>query len=192
MNDSNIRCFIAIPIAQEIKEELISLQEQLKKAEAQVKWVKPDSIHLTLKFMGNVPRNKIISVTKIIKEIAHKKEWFEISLDTLGAFPSIKKPRVIWVGLRDPQKRMKQLAQELDRRLFSIGLPKEEKEFVPHLTLGRVKKLDNRDKLVEIMSSLKVVFAGKMLVTKINLMKSQLTPAGPIYSVISTGHIPPH
>ncbi|MEW5766128.1 MAG: RNA 2',3'-cyclic phosphodiesterase [bacterium] len=191
MSDADIRCFIAIPITPEIKEELISVQERLKKAVAKVKWVEPDSIHLTLKFMGNIPRNNLKSVTKIIQETAQRKEWFEISLDALGAFPSLKKPRIVWVGIKDPRERLKQLAQELDRRLFSIGVPKEDKEFVSHITLGRVKEIDNRDKLAEIMSSLKVV-SIKMPVTKINLMKSQLTPAGPIYSVISTAHIPPH
>ncbi|MDI6793364.1 MAG: RNA 2',3'-cyclic phosphodiesterase [bacterium] len=187
----NIRCFIAIPLTQEIKEELVNIQEKLKKSDAGVKWVSPDSIHLTLKFLGDIPRIRLSSVSKMIKEVAHKKTWFEMSLSSLGAFPSIGKPRIVWIGIEDGQEELKELAEKLDLKLRSIGLPGEEREFVPHLTLGRVKKLDNRDKLVEIIHSIKAVFTEKMQVTKINLMKSQLTSTGPIYSVISTAHLPP-
>lgn len=187
----NIRCFIAIPLTQEIKEELVNIQEKLKKSDAGVKWVSPDSIHLTLKFLGDIPRIRLSSVSKMIKEVAHKKTWFEMSLSSLGAFPSIEKPRIVWIGIENGQEELKELAEKLDIKLRSIGLPGEEREFVPHLTLGRVKKLDNRDKLVEIIHSIKAVFTEKMQVTKINLMKSQLTSTGPIYSVISTAHLPP-
>lgn len=188
----NIRCFIAIPLAQEIKEELANIQEKLKKSDAQVKWVSPDSIHITLKFLGDLPRIRLSSISKVIKEVAHKKTWFEMSLSSPGAFPSPGKPRVVWVGIKDGQEELKELAEKLDLKLRSIGLPGEEREFVPHLTLGRIKNLDNRDKLVEIIHSIKAVSTEKIQVTKINLMKSQLTPTGPIYSVISTAHMPPH
>jgi 2'-5' RNA ligase len=181
-----MRTFIAIELPQEIKDSLRRLQEKLKASKTDVKWVEPNNIHLTLKFLGEVDDKKLDKVIKIIEETARDKNEFQMRISSLGAFPKIDFPRVIWVGVETGNKETKAIAEELEEKTAKIGIPKEDRPFSSHITIGRTRSSLNREKLVQDLKN-KAELGGEKLefyVTKITLFKSTLTPHGPIYEVL--------
>ncbi len=177
-----IRTFIAIKLAPEIISNIGRVQEELKRTDAQVKWVEPDNIHLTLKFLGHVTLAELEKVKITTKETLGPFAPFEISVARLGAFPKIKYPRVIWVGIDRGREELKRITSHLEERLTRIGFAREKREFSPHLTLGRVKSRKGRERLIEALSLVKASNLGNMKVTKISIMKSELRLQGPIYT----------
>src|SRR3990167_7792589 len=121
-----MRTFIAIELPSEIKDSLRRLQEKLKASKADVKWVEPNNIHLTLKFLGEIEDKKLEKITQIIDDTAKEKNKFQIHISSLGAFPKIDFPRVIWVGVETGDKETKQVAEELEEKTAKIGIPKED------------------------------------------------------------------
>jgi RNA 2',3'-cyclic 3'-phosphodiesterase len=178
-----MRTFIAIELPQEIKDTLGRLQQKLKAAGADVKWVEPANIHLTLKFLGEIdePAKERISVS--LEKICRSRPTFNISLSSCGAFPSIDSPRVIWAGIKEGDSQIKQIALDIEDALAQIGLPKEDRDFSSHITLGRTRSSKNRRQLSELLSSLKPL-EGSFPAAKITLYKSSLTPRGPVYEIL--------
>ena len=182
-----MRTFIAIDLPSEIKDSLRRLQEKLKASKADVKWVEPKNIHLTLKFLGEIDDKKIEEITKIIDDTAKEKNKFQIHISSLGAFPKIDFPRVIWVGVETGDKENKGMAEELEEKTAKIGIPKEDRPFSSHITIGRTRSSLNREKLVQDLKN-NAELSGERLefyVTKITLFKSTLTPRGPIYEALN-------
>lgn len=180
--EQSIRTFIAIELNKEAHAELASLQAVLKKSDADVKWVDPQIIHLTLKFLGDIDDKKIKDVQKLLSDVAKNSKPFVLSLKELGAFPKLDYPRVIWVGVDEGKDEASRLAKELEDKLEKIGIPKEDREFHPHITLGRVKSPKNKDRLKSIIETTKFEPSSKIDVDCLTLFKSQLTPQGPIYT----------
>ncbi len=179
-----MRTFIAIDLPQEIKEELARLQALLKKSGADVKWVTPKNIHLTLKFLGEISEDTCAKIASVIEGVAAKTAPFAISLASLGAFPKIQFPRVIWVALSNGDKETQLLAENLENSLEKLGIPKEERAFSSHITIGRLRSPLNKDKLIEALKKAESYFSGKNLgftADKITLFKSLLGPGGPVY-----------
>lgn len=183
-----MRLFIAIELSKEIKNQLTAIQERLKAASADVKWVLPDNIHLTLKFIGKTESSKIASITKILNKVSRKFKAFKIGISGLGAFPSLNSPRVIWAGA-DKAEIISDIAKILEEELEKLGLAKEKRGFECHLTLGRLRSLRNLDALRETVKKNIEFKAGTFAVTNISLIESKLTPQGPIYSVIYTASL---
>jgi len=184
-----MRTFIAIELPNEIRNSLSRLQEQLKTSGADVKWVAPENIHLTLKFLGEVEEKKLEKITQIIEDTCGERNKFQIRIASLGAFPKIDFPRVIWVGLDLGDKETKEIAKELEQNLAKIGIPKEDRSFSSHITIGRMRSTLNREKLVQ---NLRNKLGGQNLefcVNKITLFKSTLTPKGPIYEVLKEANL---
>ena len=182
-----MRTFIAIELPKEIKDFLSRIQEQLKTSRAEVKWVEPKNIHLTLKFLGEIDNEKQNKITKIIEDVASAKKSFLLRLSSLGAFPKIDFPRVIWLGIDQGDKETKEIAKELEEKINKLGIPKEERPFSSHITIGRTRSSKNREKLVLALKTLGNNFGGKnleFLVNKVVLFKSTLTPSGPIYEIL--------
>ncbi len=177
-----IRTFVAIKLTPEIISNIGRVQEELKRTDAQVKWVEPDNIHLTLKFLGHVTPEELEKVKITTKETLGPFAPFEMSVASLGAFPKIKYPRVIWMGIDKGREKLKRMASRLEERLARIGFAKEKREFSPHLTLGRVKSPKGTERLIGALSLVKASNLGNMRVTKISIMKSELKPQGPIYT----------
>ncbi|MDP3786189.1 MAG: RNA 2',3'-cyclic phosphodiesterase [Candidatus Omnitrophota bacterium] len=176
------RAFIAIELNEGIHSELASLQSVLKKSNADVKWVAPESIHLTLKFLGNIDTQKINEIEKILHEIAAGVEPFVLTLKGIGAFPKLDYPRVIWVEVESGAPQSEQLARSIEERLEGIGIPREDREFHAHITLGRVKSLNNKDKLKETIEATKFEAKSVVDVNHLTLFESQLTRDGSIYT----------
>jgi 2'-5' RNA ligase len=182
-----MRTFIAIELPQEVKDKLAELQALLKKAGADVKWIEPENIHLTLKFLGEIDEDKSAKVAAAIEDIAKKSKQFRMSLASLGAFPRIEFPRIIWVGIDKGDKEITELAKVLEEKIEKLGIPKEERRFSSHITIGRVRSPLNKDKLAQALRDSGNYFSGRNVefdVTKITLFKSTLGPGGPVYAAL--------
>lgn len=177
-----IRSFIAIELDEEIKQTLASLIEKLKASGADVKWVKPENIHLTLKFLGHISKEKIDGIKRILDNAKDIFKPFRIILSDLGAFPKPSYPRVIWVGIKDGENNSKKIYDFMEKGLEKIGFQKEERPFSPHLTIGRVKSPKNRESLKSNIENLKNSLTKSLDVGHITLFQSTLTPGGPIYT----------
>ncbi len=134
-----MRTFIAIEIPSEIKSALAALQAELRRAGADVSWTKPENIHLTLKFLGEVDERRIGEVEKVCVDSAAGFQPFTLRLDDTGVFPNARQPRVLWAGLAGEIEKAVEMQRRLDEELALIGFEREEKAFRPHLTIGRVK-----------------------------------------------------
>lgn len=185
-----IRSFIAIELPREVKYELAQLGSKLMDARHPfVKWVDIENVHLTLKFLGNVPGNQISEITEAIKEAVHGISPFRLEISGLGAFPKMAQPRVIWVGISGETGKLLDLQQRMDSKLVPLGFAREKQSFVPHLTLARVRdnaSLSDRKDFGRLLSSTKFESRCHITVNSINLMKSQLRPEGPVYSRLFT------
>ena len=182
----NMRTFIAIELPNAIKDFLSRLQQELKTCGADVKWVEPKNIHLTLKFLGDVDDNKLNEITEIIKGVAKEKATFQISISSLGAFPKIDSPRVIWIGIDAGDKETKEISGLLEEKIAKLGIPKEERPFSSHITIGRTRSGLNLGKLVQELKN-KSELGGEKLrfdVLKVTLFKSTLSPKGPTYEIL--------
>ncbi len=182
-----MRAFIAIELPERIKDFLSRIQGQLKSAGADVKWVEPQNIHLTLKFLGEINEERLVRSAQILEEITRGKNSFQIRLSSVGAFPKISSPRVVWVGIDKGDSETKEIARALEEAIEKIGISKEDRPFSSHITIGRARSSLNRDKLVVILNKLADNLGGEspeFTVTKIALFKSTLTPKGPIYEAL--------
>jgi len=185
-----IRSFIAIELPDDLKIWLTQLQDKLKKeGQAPVKWVDPYSIHLTLKFLGNVSVNKIDDITEAIVAATQEACPFHLKVKDLGVFPNSRRVQVVWVGLDGEIDQLNQLQQRIDLNLVPLGYARETRPFVAHLTLARVREyvtLEQRQKLGQLVASTKIETSFSFNVDAINLMRSQLTREGAIYSRIAS------
>lgn len=178
-----IRCFIAIELSQEIKEALAKIEDELKKGISGVKWVKPDNIHLTLKFLGHIEEETVEEIKKILTQAASQTKPFKIKLSSPGAFPTSTRPRVIWIGVDEENKESSNLVNLIEERITPLGIEKESRAFHSHLTLARVKFLKDKNSVKNAFDSLKVPPA-EMTASKITLFQSTLTRGGSIYAVL--------
>jgi 2'-5' RNA ligase len=178
----NIRSFIAIELTNDIKDKISKIQEQLKDIKAKVRWVKPDSIHLTLKFLGNINFTQIEDIEFLTGDVIKDFKPWEINIKGLGVFPNFAYPRVIWVGVEDKNKFIVKLAEKTEEELEKLGFKKEKRTYNPHLTLGRIKNLFERKNLTQFILDREEHFLGTMKIDRVFLFKSQLTPSGAIYT----------
>jgi 2'-5' RNA ligase len=187
-----MRAFIAIELPREIKDSLVQLQDKLKSSSADVKWVEPNNIHLTLKFLGEIEDERLGRINSILENIAENKIPFHASISSIGAFPRISSPRVIWAGIDEGDKETKEIVKILEERIEKLGIPKEDRAFSSHITIGRRRSGLNIDKLSQSLKTLENDFAKRNLgfnVTKITLFNSTLTPKGPIYEVLKEANL---
>jgi 2'-5' RNA ligase len=177
-----IRSFIAIELGDDEKRALERIQSKLKRELPPVRWVKPATMHLTLKFLGYVEEDQIPRIVEIVNSAARGCGPFRMRLKCIGAFPNSRNPRTIWIGVREESGALKRLAAELEKLLSRIGIEPEDRPFSPHLTLGRVKERGDRNTFESVLTVFKDQDAGEVQVDRISLMRSDLTPQGPIYT----------
>lgn len=182
-----IRTFIAIELDESIQDGLTELQEQLKGKVPRdsVRWVRPDGIHLTLKFLGDVPVNQIEEITRALQKSCQGFAPFSLSCARLGCFPDLKRPRVVWVGIQEETGTLAQLQRAVEENVAPLGYSTEKREFSPHLTLGRIqKRVGSGDlrRLGELVGASEIGILGQMEVRSIHLMRSDLRPSGAVYT----------
>lgn len=177
-----IRAFVAIELSEGVKKELAALQRELKAAGSDVKWVKTDNVHLTLKFLGNIDEDQLEEVKAALDKVGSNNKAFTINLFKVGCFPKLGFPRVVWLGIDKGCGETEAIADELEGELAKAGFEKEKRSFSAHLTLGRVRSPKGRNKLVEKIKALDFKPSAETEVTKLTLFKSTLTPQGSIYT----------
>ena len=184
-----MRCFIAIDIDNEIRKGLAGLLDELRsKADVRkgdVKWVEPESIHLTLKFLGEVNDSQLADVCNIVKDVASRHKGFTLEVKTVGCFGG-KSARVLWVGAGEDCLELLELQEELEEQLALAGWPKEAREFSAHLTLCRIRNAKAGIKLAQMAEQYKDFELGTLAADSVCVYQSKLTPNGPIYTVLGT------
>jgi len=181
---NTIRSFIAIPLNAEIISRIEKTQKELKTLPAEVKWVNPRSIHLTLKFLGNVEEGDIENIAQGIQNgIKGFKPW-SAAIKNVGAFPSLKSPRVVWVGIEDQGSQLVRLQNQIEKEMANLGFEEEKRAFSPHLTLGRIRSPRGKDELVKYLLDERERVFGEINVDRVILFKSELKPTGAVYTVL--------
>lgn len=178
-----IRAFIAIEIPPEAKNFLADLLKELTKTDADVKWIDPDKIHLTLKFLGNITKEQTNKIQEILENELKEFGSFKIRIKSIGTFPKLEYPRVIWVGATG-EEIMKPIAKLIDDKVNKLGFPLEKRSFKAHLTLGRVRSEKNKDKLITAIKKLEVFEGPEFMVNSISLFQSTLTANGSHYTLL--------
>lgn len=183
-----IRTFIAIELTDDVRQSLYSTIQRYQGMlpTGCVKWVATKNLHLTLKFIGDTPIDLIPSIQNIMDRLAHSMTGFQFTAAAAGLFPTARKPRVIWIGL-DSKIELARLSKGLDDALEQLKIKREERPFSPHLTIGRIfQGLPDEQllKLGEIVLRNQPGEIGKVQVDCISLIKSDLLPTGPVYTVL--------
>jgi 2'-5' RNA ligase len=180
-----MRTFIAVEIPKEAQQSINKYIISLKDSLRDLKWVAPDNLHLTLKFLGEVQESDIKKLSGSIQKTVSGSKQFSIVLSHTGFFPPGKHPRVIWIGADGGADNLLELFQELEHYLEDAGFDREEKTFSPHLTIGRVK----RDKKILIPDTLPEFVPVEFVVKSVVLFKSTLTSQGPVYEKLFEGEL---
>ncbi len=185
-----VRAFIAIELPIQIKAALAQLQDNLRTGKSvSVRWVDPEGIHLTIKFLGNVDETEIPPLTKALSEAVRGVAPFSLQLGDPGAFPNAFAPRVVWVGVEGEIEPLRTLHNNIDCVLTPLGFPPEKRAFSPHLTLGRVRdeaSPNEKRRLGENVAKLKTGEKTTFIVGSISLMRSLLTREGAVYSRLAS------
>ena len=198
-----MRCFIAIDIDEKIRKAIANVQERLAAKvdikQGDVKWVEPENIHLTLKFLGEIndeqsaspnagetsPKGGAAEVCDITKQVAETYKNFNIDVESVGSFGG-RSAKVVWVGVTKGAEELLTLQKDLENRLSQAGYPPEEREFSAHLTVCRVKNLKAGFKLAEVVGQFAKLKLGSVAANAIHVYQSQLTPAGPVYTLLGS------
>ena len=181
-----IRCFIAIEIPETIQNKLARIQGTLRKQIQKASWVKPNNIHLTLKFLGDVDPDDIQTIGEAIERVAIQHRSFSLRVAGLGAFPNFARPRVLWAGVAVGGERVSALAQDINMALIDCGFSIDTKKFNPHLTIARVKERIDLRPYANQYRQYGRMDGAEMSVTTISLIQSQLHPTGAIYSTLQS------
>jgi len=186
MNES-IRSFIAIKINQEAHQAIVDAQLSLKKADAHVKWVAKENIHLTLSFLGSISLDQINDLKEALNLTLQKIQIITTNLTGLSEFRQQRQPRVIWIGLNDEKNKIESLADLIHTTFKKIGSAQGNiHTFRPHVTIGRVKSTKNIKQLVRVINEYPFPNKVQVWLDHVTLFKSTLTTNGPIYEALRT------
>lgn len=179
---SEIRAFIAIEIPAEIQNKIGDLQNSLKGIGGRISWTKPGNIHLTLKFLGDIDEAIIDEISAELLLAVQNITGFKISVKAIGVFPNFRRPRVIWIGANSERDQLQELAAQIEDCMENFGFEKESRRFSAHLTLGRIKEATAIEPVMDKLESYEGFEAGSFDVNAFYLIKSELHPAGSIYT----------
>jgi 2'-5' RNA ligase len=180
-----MRTFIAIELDEKIKAAISEFIRKLDRGDRHIRWIKPQGMHLTLKFLGDITREKMTDVQSVLNKIAKGHPSFQLSLVGTGTFPPGRKfPRVLWIGVKE-NSTLLEIQSRLEQEFEKIHFPKEQRKFHPHLTLGRVKNPYNLESMLSILEKNKEREFGEMTVSYIKLFLSTLKPSGAEYTILS-------
>jgi RNA 2',3'-cyclic 3'-phosphodiesterase len=183
---ARLRTFIAVDIGRKLRDCCIDMQENLARLGVDVKWVDAENLHVTLLFLGEVDERTIPAVCKAVAGVCAEREPFALSVEKVGCFGSPRRPRTLWAGIGEGAEELKALHDALEPPLLELGCYRhEERQFTPHITLGRAKSADPDDTLPAALKKYATWNAGEVEVREVLVMSSELTRTGPIYCVLS-------
>jgi 2'-5' RNA ligase len=175
-----MRAFLAVDLDEKLEDEVSQVQKRIMGANAQLKFVEPENLHFTLKFLGEISDSKVEDIKVMIENKIVEYEPFKLSIKKTGFFPHSGYIRVLWLGVENTEA-YSRMQMDLDEEFLKLGF-KKEKSYIPHLTIARVKGAKNKEALINLIKEMENVYIGDMLVDKLVLKKSELTPVCPIYS----------
>lgn len=179
---NTIRAFIAISVPGYVKDELRRIQARLKKENIHATWPRPETFHLTLKFLGNVPETSVPGIQAAMDSLRGGYPDLELTAGSLGVFPWIKKARVAWAGIGGRTDRLADLFHALESNLSQMGIKKERRRFSPHFTLARIKQPVRPGKWIDLMGQCKQMRTPPFQVEQLHLFRSRLNPAGAVHT----------
>ena len=179
-----MRTFVAIGLPERLREQIEALSGELRRCDADVRWVAPSSMHLTLKFLGEIQPRELSDIDEVLRKIAASASPTGARLRGMGSFPHLRRPRVIWIGIEPDDDRLAALHSSLDEALQKVGFPREKKGFRPHLTMGRVRSGRGKSSLIEAIESNAEVDLGNLRIDEVTLFESDLTRQGAIYTAL--------
>jgi 2'-5' RNA ligase len=181
-----IRAFIAVNLAASVIEEIAKVRSALQEAKGDIRWTRIEGLHLTLKFLGDIARSQVEPVLAVVREALQHQPPLQMSAQGLGAFPNLRRPRVVWVGLSG--RGLKELSDSIETTLMQLDFPPEDRDFTPHLTLGRVRSLRGWERVLSVVKEYEQTYFGESTINQIILYQSELRSEGAVYSPL--GSIP--
>lgn len=180
-----MRAFIALELPEDVKTALDALswrlRDRLDTRDLRVSWVRPENVHLTLRFLGDVTEDQIAQLSIPMDEACRAEQPFALRVCGTGAFPNVRRPSVIWVAVGPLDGPLDRIQKAAEAAAQGVGLAREEKKFHPHLTLARIREPRGAQPLIERVEREKEFLAGEFLVRSVTLFSSELTSKGPIY-----------
>lgn len=184
--EKSIRSFLAVDPPREIIDAIGMIQDRLRKnIQGDIRWVRPQGIHLTLKFFGAISESDVANISLVVENTTSNIAPFTLGIKRVGAFPDVKRPRVLWLGMDGDVDTLIRLQKEVDAELQKYGFEKEDRTFRPHLTLARIKDPRGLIGLAKIMEKRENYEAGSFSAAGLNLFKSDLTPKGAVYTKLA-------
>jgi len=185
-----IRTFIGVDIGDEVRRKAVALQQQLTRTGAGVKWAAPDGMHVTLLFLGEVDDRDLLSVCRAVTKIAQREPPFAMRVSGVGAFPNPRRPKVVWGGITDGAEPLRRLFTLLEREMLELGCHRrEERDYTPHLTLGRVKSEEDGFTLAAELPKLLAWDGGRTVASEVLVYSSEFRGDTPEYTVLSRSEL---
>ncbi len=182
-----VRCFVALEIPAGLRQRLEGLQAELKRRKVPARWVRPEGIHLTLKFLGEIEAARLVAAAEALREAAEGTAAFRLRAGGLGVFPDLRRPRVLWVGVEDDSGSLPPLVRRVEETYARHGFPPEGRSFRPHLTLGRFREPGPGETIAQALGRFGGSAWGEILAETLVLLRSELLPQGARYHEIARG-----
>ena len=180
------RTFIALDPGPAIRARMAALQQELARSGAEVKWTEPANLHVTLLFLGEVDNRELMAVCEATQEAVHRVQPFEMSVDGTGCFPNMRRPRIVWIGVGKGLAEVRKLQAALEKPLLELGCyRREERQFTPHITLGRIRGDKPLAKLSVALTTNQQYQEGTLTIREVHVMSSDLSGRGSVYTVMS-------
>ncbi|HBF33749.1 TPA: RNA 2',3'-cyclic phosphodiesterase [Candidatus Sumerlaeota bacterium] len=181
-----LRTFIAVDMSDAQRSAAVHLQANLQKGiqftKSYVRWVQPEVMHLTLKFIGDTVEEKVPEIIETVQAALAETHAFSFEMRGLGFFPNVHAPKVLWCGIREGKAELTDLAQRMEETMKTLGYPPEKQPFSPHLTLGRIPAMRGVEAMASVVKSHQETSLGTGLIDAVTLYQSTLTPEGPVYT----------
>jgi 2'-5' RNA ligase len=183
---NRLRTFLAVSLSPSILAGIEKLIRTLQSNLEEVHWVETKNLHVTLKFLGDIPLNDLPKLIDAVTQSLRQTHSFDLAFQGFGVFPSRESPKTIWIGCQEGSKELGLLAENINEGLIPLGFPKEARRFSPHLTVGRVKKTVQSSLLMSLLDEQQNRFFGSCNVNEVLIVSSELTRRGPIYDELAT------
>ena len=179
-----MRTFIAIELPGDLKQAIARVQDQLRGSGASANWTRPEGIHLTLKFLGEVPDVRALEIIAAMEGASQGIGRLSIAVEGAGAFPNAKVPRVLWLGVKGDIEKLAKLQVAVEDAMERLGFEREDRKFSPHLTLARIRFPRPRDNWPNVIEGIRDVKLGSFEAGHLSLMKSELRREGAVYTEV--------
>jgi 2'-5' RNA ligase len=184
------RTFIGLDVNEDIRTRAAALQAELAGSGADVNWVEPHNLHVTLLFLGEVDDRDLVDVCRIVATVAQQVPSFPLRVSGVGAFPTPRRPKIIWGGITDGADPLFRLHAALETPLLELGAyRREDRAYTPHLTLGRAKSDEDGNRLAPLLSKLMAWDGGQTMIDEVIVYASELRRSGPEYTVLGRGEL---